>query len=311
VAAAPRGALSYTALTELERCSYRYYLERILGIGERAGHAGAGTWDEGAPGDDVSGTGLARARTRARTRTHARARGMLVHRLLESAEPEPRDEEIASAAKQLGIATTRAERAEVARLVSRARAPEGLFVRLKAARRVHREHPFAFVLGEGPGETVMTGMIDVLAYEEGARALIVDYKTDRVAAGCDLEELVETEYWAQRAIYALALLRAGAEEVEIAHWFLEREDGCVTARFCSQDREQLERALKARVQSALAAGFTPTAEPHRGLCATCPGRGGLCSYDDAQTLRERPSGRALTGARAGTGEGSDLRVISG
>jgi hypothetical protein len=196
------------------------------------------------------------------------------------------EEEIAAAAKRLGIALARWERAEVARLVGRARAPEGLFARLKAARSVHREHPFAFVLGER--ETLMTGVLDVLAHEEEGGALIVDYKTDRVDAGRDLEELVESEYSLQRAIYALAALRGGAARVEIVHWFLEREDGCVTARFQASEREGLEGLLCERVGRALEAGFAPTDEPHRGLCATCPGRGGLCSWGDAQTLRERP-----------------------
>ena len=36
------GTLSYTSLCELERCGYRYYLERVLGMPEqRAAAAGA------------------------------------------------------------------------------------------------------------------------------------------------------------------------------------------------------------------------------------------------------------------------------
>src|SRR5205807_8036219 len=71
--------------------------------------------------------------------------------------------EIATAAKQLGLTITRAEAAEVARLVRRARAPEGLFARLEAADSVHREHEFAFVVGVR--ERLMTGVMDALAYE--------------------------------------------------------------------------------------------------------------------------------------------------
>jgi hypothetical protein len=220
----------------------------------------------------------------------------------------PAQEEIATAAKRLGIVLAGWERAEVARLVGRARAPEGLFARLKAARSVHREHPFAFVLGER--ETLITGVLDVLGHEAGGGALIVDYKTDRVEAGRDLEELVESEYSLQRAIYALAVLRGGAAQVEIVHWFLEREDGCVTARVQASEREGLEGLLCERVARALDAGFAPTDEPHRGVCATCPGRGGLCSWDDAQTLRERPPLAPSRRADRPRRGGSDVHVIS-
>jgi hypothetical protein len=219
------------------------------------------------------------------------------------------DAEIAAAAKQLGMSTTRAERAELARLVGRARAPEGLFARLKAARSVHREHAFAFRLGER--ETLMTGVIDVLAHEQGGGALIVDYKTGGVDAAEDLEELVEREYSLQRLMYALALLRAGAAQVEIVHWFLEREDGCVTACFRASERESVERRVCERVERALAGGFVPAETPHRGLCATCPGRAELCSWEEAQTMRERPRERRSQRARSAAGEGSDVRVISG
>ena len=41
--------------------------------------------------------------------------------------------------------------------------------------------------------------------------------------------------------------------------------------------------------AALLAGEYPVAAvPHRGLCATCPGRAGLCSYSPELTDRELP-----------------------
>ena len=33
------------------------------------------------------------------------------------------------------------------------------------------------------------------------------------------------------------------------------------------------------------ARFEPTAAPHRELCADCPGRAALCSWDEERTLR--------------------------
>jgi len=314
-------ALSYTALAELERCSYRYYLERTLGLGERRADGPGAAFARGSP--DAAGASsngdASRTRTRLRTRSGARARGMLVHKLLDTGadeqthklldtgadEPAHTDAglraEIARAAKQLGLTVTRAEAAEVARLVRRARAPEGLFARLEAADSVHREHEFAFVVGAR--ERLMTGVMDVLAYERGGRALIVDYKTDEAPEGRDLEEVVDREYSLQRLIYALALLRGGVSEVEVVHWFLEREDGCVTGRFQAADRERLEERLSERVERALARGFVPSEHPHRGLCATCPGRGGMCSWGEQETMREQAPAEARVGSECRTESG--------
>jgi hypothetical protein len=50
----------------------------------------------------------------------------------------------------------------------------------------------------------------------------------------------------------------------------------------------LEEALRARVERARARGFAVSEAPHRGLCLTCPGRARLCSWNEADTLRERP-----------------------
>src|SRR5262249_7853383 len=55
--------LSYTTLSELERCGYRYYLERTLGLAERHAERRAGSAPRG---------------------VDARARGTLVHALLEA-----------------------------------------------------------------------------------------------------------------------------------------------------------------------------------------------------------------------------------
>jgi ATP-dependent helicase/nuclease subunit A len=154
--------------------------------------------------------------------------------------------------------------------------------RLGAASAVHREHAFAFALGDGP---MLTGFVDVVAYEGDGAALIVDYKSDRVG-DADLDELVEAGYGVQRRIYALAALRAGAPAVEVAHLFLERPAEPAVVRYEQADAEMLEAELRAS-SAPLLAGAYPVAEvPHRGLCATCPGRAGLCSYPPELTDRE-------------------------
>jgi ATP-dependent helicase/nuclease subunit A len=263
--------LSYSSLTELERCGYRYYLERVLALPEDRAAARA------APGE----RGL-----------EARARGTLVHALLESfdfARGRPLSgDDVARRARSLGLRLGREEREQLtALLASAARAAPAQ--RIASAASIRREHPFAFSLGDG--EPLITGVIDLLAVEPDGAHVVLDYKSDRVAVDVELEALVEREYAIQRLLYALAVLREGARSVEIVHWFLEREQW-VTARYESADRAELERELIARIARAHQTRFAVSAAPHRGLCLTCPGRSGLCSWSEAETLRESPEDAA-------------------
>jgi RecB family exonuclease len=274
--------LSYTALSELERCGYRYYLERVLGLqGNRSAWSTRSSKDGDRAGDRLFERSL-----------DARTRGTLVHRLLESTDfassGAPSPQEVATVARELGVRVSRGVREEIAALVGIASSGSGLAARVADAESVRREHPFAFSLG--PGEPLLTGVIDLLARESGERVLIVDYKTDRVAVGDDLEALVEREYGVQRLLYALAALRDGALEVEVVHWFLQRPHDWVGARFAAGERGELQERLSLRIERARARGFGVSESPHRSLCEGCPGRAGLCSYTDAETLRERPAG---------------------
>jgi ATP-dependent helicase/nuclease subunit A len=259
--------LSYSSLTELERCGYRYYLERVLGIGE----------DRAAPRGREGGQGL-----------EARARGTLVHRLMELldfARPQPPSPaEVGERARGLGLRVGAGEREELAGLIASS-CDSRLAARIAAAKGVRREHPFAFSLGAN--EPLINGVIDLLALEADGTSLVVDYKSDRVEATVDLEQLVEREYGVQRLLYALAVLRDGAQAVEIVHWFLERGEW-VVARFVAADRLVLEERLSQRIARTRQQPFAVSAHPHRGLCLTCPGRVGLCSWSEAETLREHP-----------------------
>jgi hypothetical protein len=98
--------------------------------------------------------------------------------------------------------------------------------RLARARDVRREERFAFLLAD---EVLVTGALDVLAREPEGRMLVVDYKSDRLDGG-DPRAIVERQYATQRLVYALATLRAGAAEVEIAHVFLEAPREVVSGR---------------------------------------------------------------------------------
>ncbi len=259
--------LSYTALSELERCGYRYYLERVLRLPERAAEGGGG----GLP---------------------ARARGVLVHRLLQAFDfaspPSPRD--IGLAARELGLALSRHEREELSELL-RGACSTTLARRLQAGT-VRREHPFAFSLDSA--QPLVTGVFDLLLTEPSG-SLVVDYKSDRLAPDEDLEARVRSDYGAQRLLYALAVLRGGAPRVEVIHWFLARPHDWVSATFLAADAPALQAELLARAEHVRRAGFAVAAVPHRGLCLTCPGRATLCSWSDAETLRDAPAPAAGSG----------------
>ncbi len=258
--------LSYTSLTLLERCGYRYYLERVLRMPEQAVQGFSG-------GESLE----------------ARARGVLVHRLLEThdfaAPGGPSEEAVAAAAGELGMETSDGERAELAALVAGALGT-AMAGRIAASRRVRREHPFAFGLGEGA--PLVTGVFDLLCEEPDGTTLLVDYKSDRLAPESETEALAARDYAVQRLLYALAVLREGALVVDVVHWFLERPAEPAVARYTLAERPSLEEQLARRLAALRARPFAVTGEPHRGLCLTCPGRGGLCSWSEQETMRENP-----------------------
>jgi hypothetical protein len=161
--------------------------------------------------------------------------------------------------------------------------------RLRRADEIHAERGFSFALdaGDGPAPLV-NGFIDVIAFEPGGDALVIDYKTDAVAETDDLEAQIATAYSDQRAIYALAALRSGAKSVEVAHLFLNRPEEPAAARFTADDIPALEAQVREQAAGLLAGDFSPTDSPHRALCATCPGRPALCSYGPEMTERELP-----------------------
>jgi len=252
------GRLSYTALSEYARCGYRYYLQRVLGLPDVAPPAGAG-----------GGSGA--------------ARGTLVHALLERLDfaapfaPEPLS--VAATAAQLRLDR---DTAGVAELVGAfARSP--LCARLATASDVRREEPFAFAI-EPDGE-LLRGTFDVIATEADGTCLIVDYKTDAIGEGEDLEAHVRRDYDLQRLAYALAALRGGAQCVEVAHCFLRAPQETFSARYEATDEQHLARELARRLAPLRRGDYGVTSSPGFERCATCPGRARLCSYPEALTLR--------------------------
>jgi ATP-dependent helicase/nuclease subunit A len=292
--APPVTALSYSALGQYKRCGYRFYAERVLGLPAVADRPGSVEVEpgaeaevevearrEGGQGEGAEELGIGAA-----------DRGVLVHDLLERLDfrrpVKPTLAMVAAARERTGLAApvSDVDAAEAAELVQRFAATE-LCARLGRATAVAREERFAFTLGEPAGGVLVVGALDVIAREQGGRSLVVDYKTDRLER-VDPRELVASAYGIQRLVYALAALRAGAGEVEVAHVFLEAADEPVTARFRQADVPDLERQLSRLAEGVLRREFPVTEQPHRGICRGCPAEGGLCSWPLELTRRDTP-----------------------
>lgn len=268
-AAAPP-TVSYSSLSDYASCGYRWYLQRVLRLPQRA------AWDI----EDAVAPALG---------ARARMRGTIAHVLLERQDfdaPPPDEALIRAVAVELGAPELDdGQVADLRRLV-RAFLDGPLRERVAKATRVDREASFALALV--PGNTavpMLTGSIDLLARESAGPALVIDYKTDHVEQGDDLDAAVARAYALQRAAYALAALRGGAPSVDVVHLYLERPDEPVSACYDAADAESLEVALLDACDGLISGRFPVSGAPHAGLCATCPGRGGLCSQPDELTSR--------------------------
>ena len=238
--------LSYSALALFDRCSYRYYAERV-----------AGMQPSDARGTVPGATGMA-----------ATEIGDAVHRLLELVDlgaPQPPDVE---QVRGWYPAVTDDE-------LDRIRGFVEVYCGSELARRVsllpgvQPERPFAF---EHDG-VLLHGRLDVL-HREGPRALVLDYKTNSLAEGTP-EEIVEADYRLQRLVYALACFRAGADEVEVVYHFLEQADAVVSRTFLRDELPQLEEELSGAIERIRAGEFRPT--PSEFTCAGCPALDLVCA----------------------------------
>ncbi len=268
----PTGPLSYTALSAYHRCGYRFYVQRQVGLPDVA--APPGTLPSASP-EHAGGL-------------DARIRGVVAHALVEEldlARPQPpTGQRIRELAAREGAAASEADVADIQALIAAFAASEPAR-RLAAARRVRREHEFAFPLGD----LLLIGVIDALAVEPDGGWLVVDLKTDRLDdPHADVEALVRRDYDVQRRLYALAALRGGAPRVEVVHLYVDGAGGVASATFTAADAPALTADLE-RLTAALVRGEHPVSDaPHAALCATCPARGGLCPHPEERTLRSAP-----------------------
>jgi hypothetical protein len=252
--------LSFSAISLFERCSYRYYAERVAGMRPTPWTVGEG--DGG---------------------LHATELGDAVHRLLERVElgrpaPPPGLEELVRGWYPL----------VVDRELERIRAMVAAYCDSALARRIAEldgvrvERPFAFLL-DG---VLLNGRLDVL-WRDGARALVLDYKTNALG-GRDPGEIVEHEYRGQRAVYALACMRAGATDVEVVYQFLEAPADVVSRTFTDADVAALEAELGAVIARIREGDFRPT--PSDFACSGCPALDRVCA---GPRLGSEPDGLPL------------------
>ena len=247
--------LSYSALALFERCSYRYFAERVLGL------APAPVRREPAVGDVSGGGGLA-----------ATEIGDAVHRVLETI---PLDAPVAPVRAELDELVRswypQAEGSELDRVAGHidAYCESELARRIASLPGASPERPFAF---EHDG-VLLHGRLDVL-WRRGEDALVVDYKTNELD-GLAPVQVVDAEYRLQRLVYALACLRDGAGTVEVVYQFLERPDDVVSASFAAADAPDLEAELSAVVARIRSGTFAPT--PSEFACSDCPALDLLCA----------------------------------
>jgi hypothetical protein len=253
--------LSYSALALFERCSYRYYAERVAAMRPADSRGGL-------PGQ----TGLA-----------ATEIGDAVHRLLElvdlAAPVRPDVEQV----RGWYPAVTEDELERIRAFVDSYCGSE-LARRVAALPGARPERPFAF---EHDG-VLLHGRLDVLQ-RAGPKAFVLDYKTNTLAEGTP-EEIVAADYRLQRLVYALACFRAGAEEVEVVYAFLERPDAVVATTFARAELPALEAELSQAIARIRAGEFRPS--PSEFTCAGCPALDVVCA---GPRLRGEPPRRpALT-----------------
>jgi ATP-dependent exoDNAse (exonuclease V) beta subunit len=243
--------LSYSALALFERCSYRYFAERVLALPPVV------------EAPDTTGAGVGLAATEI---------GDAVHRLLElvplDAPASPSRAELEAVVGEWYPSVHDEELDRIEGLVQ-AYVASALAARLAALDGARPERPFSF---EHDG-VLLHGRLDVL-WRGGSGALVVDYKSN-VLEGADPAEVVEAEYDLQRLVYAIACFRDGAEEVEVVYQFLERPEDVVSATFHRADLAVLEAELSVAIARIREGDFRPT--PSEFACAGCPALDLVCA----------------------------------
>lgn len=249
--------ISFSALSLYQHCPRRFFLERVLGLGEEAGFArsdgdltGVAAWEEALPDEAERRAGL--------------EVGILVHALLERAEaseqPPAREalQELAEGwAVKAGLSLDKPKLQRALELTFAFW--ESPLVNIWASPHALREAPFLF---EHTG-VMVSGVMDILCPGESPWR-IVDYKTNRLEGRPPVE--VAQAYTLQAVVYCLAALRAGAPAVRMDFLFLEQAKEPVS--FFHESRHQAE--LEAFLDQTLAGLRQGDYRPRQGKnCRSC------------------------------------------
>jgi ATP-dependent helicase/nuclease subunit A len=242
----PPTDLSYTALALYERCPYRFFAERVLGVGSLEG-------------DDEGGG--------------PRGLGLAVHAALQlramGREPDPaRLDALARHHRLAADGPTRVARSLDAAAASSAAGLGG-----------RPEVRFAVSVEGG----TLVGTLDLLV-RDGARALVIDYKTGAAPLGPDD---ARERFRKQADVYALALLRSGSAAVEVRFIEVERDGRETRFTYDAAQTEALEAGI-AGVFAGIAAGRFPRLPAFdHDICSDCPVSGGLCPVVRPKTRAKR------------------------
>jgi ATP-dependent helicase/nuclease subunit A len=247
----PIRRLSFTALASFERCSYRYYAERLVGM--RALRT---------TGGDGEGLGALNV-------------GDAVHRLLETIDLKQPQLVDVDRVRGWYPHVTDEELELIGRFVE-SYCVSPLAQRVAGLDGAQTEVQFAFE----HDDVLIRGFLDMLHSADG-RGLVVDYKTNALEESSP-QEIVDQEYRLQRLVYALACFRSGAAEVEVVYHFLERSDAVVGTLFTLDDVPALEAELSAAIARIQAGEFVPT--PSDYACAGCPALDVVCAGPRLRTV---------------------------
>ena len=268
----PSRPLSYTAISAYEECAYRFYMERVLDLGDGGRHLtrSAEEMTTAATDREVAAPSDREART---------ARGAVVHALLEWSQANGWSEPSAELARRHARAAgLDADTANAESLLAPVRGWLGSSLLSEvtggSAFRTRAEVPLLL----GVAGSVLRGSIDLLVEHEDSPPLVIDYKTDRLGGSSPAKHA--SRYETQRTIYALAVAEAlGAEQVEVAYVFLERPDEPALSRLGPAEMAAGRERLEAVIVRIGAGEFPVAAKEGRSwdLCRGCPALGRLCS----------------------------------
>jgi ATP-dependent exoDNAse (exonuclease V) beta subunit len=273
---APVGHLSYSALAEYERCGYRFYLERLLGLRPDDVLASAGAEDPGeeeAPDRDDelvepgSNGGAAEP-----ARLRALAVGNATHAALERAIREGW-----TAADETAVGGLLVREGLAGDVEASQRVLDGVAAWLSSPLRseleghtLRPEVPFVLPVGG----TVIRGQIDLLAEGPCGERVVVDFKTDALQGGRPAE--LAGRYAAQREVYALAA--AGDGPVRAIHLFLEGSSEPVAEEFGPAELGAARERLEGLIGRMHGDAFAPTDSPTAAICFGCPAAARLCPH---------------------------------